>query len=464
MNRFHFLTQIFLGKASVNRYPFAVASFGLIIVKLLVDRLILLSLDIPWLEWLAHAAGLYLGFAKAVPEDAVWGPYILAGSLPFLWIGLGLTVGRLRSLHWPLWLSLLLFIPGVMLLLFIPLLLLPGSVDSSPPRLSTLRSRENWIPRSRFGSALTGCLVGSVFGTFAVWLVANQLHGYGWALFVATPFLVGFITTLIHCYHQPDSRYACFALSLLSLSLIALYLLAIALEGILCLIMASPIALVLAGIGSCVGHAICEAWFKRTSTVVLSACFLLPLLGTAEKLLNAPSQVHPVRTEILIAAPPAVVWQHVVTFSDLPPPTEWIFRLGIAYPLRARIKGQGPGAIRHCEFSTGPFIEPIDVWDEPRLLSFSVISNPAPMEEWTPYRHIHPPHLEGFLVSKRGQFELFPLPDGGTRLVGTTWYQHGLLPEAYWRIGSDFIIHTIHQRVLTHIRSLAETPPSSLSK
>ena len=143
-------------------------------------------------------------------------------------------------------------------------------------------------------------------------------------------------------------------------------------------------------------------------------------------------------------------------FGELPPPTEAIFRLGIAYPVRAEIQGRGVGAVRHCVFSTGLFVEPIEVWDEPRLLRFSVTRNPEPMREWTPYREVHPPHLNGFLVSRRGQFLLTPLPGGRTRLEGTTWYHHSMWPAPYWQVWSDAIIHTIHRRVLVHVKQLAE--------
>jgi hypothetical protein len=107
-----------------------------------------------------------------------------------------------------------------------------------------------------------------------------------------------------------------------------------------------------------------------------------------------------VRTAIEVHASPEKVWQEVVAFSEIPAPTEWMFRAGVAYPIRAQVLGSGVGAERHCVISTGAFVEPIEVWDEPRLLKFSVTSNPAPMEEWTPYSHIDPPHLQGFLVSE----------------------------------------------------------------
>ncbi|HVJ82852.1 MAG TPA: hypothetical protein VNC50_17420, partial [Planctomycetia bacterium] len=165
-------------------------------------------------------------------------------------------------------------------------------------------------------------------------------------------------------------------------------------------------------------------------------------------------------TVVEIAAPPEKVWPHVVAVAELPPPTEWIFRIGIAYPIRAVIEGKGPGAIRRCVFSTGEFIEPIEVWDEPNVLGFSVASNPPPLEEWSPYAHLEPPHLHGYLVSERGEFRLEAIP-GGTRLTGTTWYRNRMWPSDYWGLLSDRIIGAIHHRVLRHVAALAEAPPTA---
>jgi hypothetical protein len=164
-----------------------------------------------------------------------------------------------------------------------------------------------------------------------------------------------------------------------------------------------------------------------------------------------------VKTSIEIEAPPQTVWNHVVSFSELSSPREWIFKTGIAYPIRAEIHGRGAGAVRHCVFSTGSFVEPITVWDEPRLLRFGVLKNPAPMQEWTIYEDIHPRHLDGFFLSQQGQFQLKSISDNRTLLEGTTWYYHNLWPESYWRVWSDLIIHNIHLRVLKHIKKTAES-------
>ena len=70
------------------------------------------------------------------------------------------------------------------------------------------------------------------------------------------------------------------------------------------------------------------------------------------------------------------IWPNVVKFSDISPPDDWLFNLGIAHPIRARIDGHGVGAVRQCEFSTGTFVEPITM--NPIVLLFLLIFNPCP--------------------------------------------------------------------------------------
>ena len=51
------------------------------------------------------------------------------------------------------------------------------------------------------------------------------------------------------------------------------------------------------------------------------------------------------------------------------------------------------------------------------------------------------------------------LPDGTVLLEGTTWYQNRFWPAPYWHLWSDAIIDSIHNRVLLHIKTLAENAP-----
>jgi hypothetical protein len=293
---------------------------------------------------------------------------------------------------------------------------------------------------------------------------AKILRSYGWGLFVALPFVMGFVAAGLYGFRQRRSLASSIGVASLSVTLLGVSLLAVAVEGLICLIMAIPIALPLAILGGfCANRFQKHRWLQRDAPVFLSMLlFVMPGIEWMEHMAHPPAPVFVVQTALDVQAPPERVWREVIAFSQIPPPTEMMFRAGIAYPIRAEMMGTGVGAERHCVFSTGAFVEPIQVWDEPRLLKFSVTSNPPPMQEWTPYSHLDAPHLHGFLVSEGGQFLLTPLPNGGTRLEGTTWYRHGLWPSPYWRVWSDVIIHQIHLRVLRHIRDEAEQKPRGM--
>lgn len=394
-------------------------------------------------------------------SEAVFLGTMVAISLPFIWVGVVLTMKRLRSAGLPTHLVALFFLPFLNLFFFLILCLWPehdSSAEESKagPRKESLLARV--FPESALGSAAVALLITVPVGFGMALLGVQVLGNYGWGLFVALPFTLGFAAALVYGIRQPRSMIGCVGVASLSVALLGAALLALSFEGIICLMMATPIALPLGAFGGLCAYGIQKRrWLQTDAPVLLSALLLVvPGIEWAEHVAATPPPTFMVRTALDIQAPPEKVWQQVVAFSEIPPPAEWMFRAGIAYPMRAEMRGSGAGAERHCVFSTGAFVEPIKVWDEPRLLKFSVTSNPPPMEEWTPYRHIEPRHLHGFLVSEGGQFLLTPLANGATRLEGTTWYRHGLWPSAYWQVWSDAIIHRIHLRVLRHIRDEVE--------
>jgi hypothetical protein len=229
-------------------------------------------------------------------------------------------------------------------------------------------------------------------------------------------------------------------------------------EGMVCLIMAAPIILGLAVIGALGAHFLMRYRRRRLNiAAALLAALSPPGVLTFEHWLKLPPPIFAVSTSLDIAASPEVVWNAALAPSKLPSPRDLPFRMGIGYPQGFHIVGEGATATRYCDFSTGKLVEPVLEWRRPQVLRFAVTKNPQPMREWTPFAEIHPPHLEGFLESRQGQFRLIPI-DRGTRLEATTWYQHGLWPAEYWRWWSDAIIHRIHRVVLEHIKEEALKP------
>ena len=401
-------------------------------------------------------------FRPAVPfsvlGDARFAVTMLAIALPFIWVGLAMTVKRLRSIGRPAWLAFLFFVPFVNLLFFLLLCVLPPATVSGRPVPEPEKPvLQRWIPRHPLGSAALGVAFALLFLLPLVWLATTIAVSYGWSLFVGAPFCIGLFATLVHSFHQYRSLTNCILVATLALLCGCLLLLTLAFEGVVCVIMAFPLAWILAVCGAALGYAIQRNARRFSATLqALPLSVLLCATTLVEDRFNPEPPLFRVVSEIVVDASPARVWDHVVSFSDLGPPRHWLFKIGIAHPLRAEIQGRGPGALRHCIFSTGAFVEPILIWDAPRHLRFSVIENPPPMEEWTPYKRIHPPHLKGFLESEGGEFRLEPLSGGGTLLQGTTWYHHRMWPAFYWKWWSDFIIHRIHLRVLEHIKRRSE--------
>lgn len=449
------------GEGKIGRAAYLGWGLALVLLKYNLDRFVLSDSARDW--YLTEPRVLQAYLFQVFPREASTGTAALALSLsiPFVWVGVTLTLARLRSAVLPLWMVGLFFVPVVKLALFGALCVIP---PRAAPRETRSRTEDEpprwlrWLPGRPLSCGMVAATFAAGTGLGLVYLSTEWFRQYGWALFVATPFVVGLLAVLLYGACHPVSLVRALGIATYANGLVGLLLLGFALEGVICLIMAAPLGFCLGAVGGLAGTAIVASFRPHDQTAVFCAAFLLvPTLLTAERVFNRPAPLLQVRTIIDIDAPPVRVWPQVVSFSELPEPDEWLFRVGIAYPIRARIEGSGVGAVRYCEFSTGPFVEPIQVWDEPRLLRFSVTSNPAPLEEWTPYPHLHPAHLDGFLVSRQGQFHLQELPDGRTRLEGTTWYQHHLWPVSYWQKWSDFIIHQIHRRVLLHIKQLAET-------
>ena len=307
-----------------------------------------------------------------------------------------------------------------------------------------------------------------LFGLYATEWVGH----YGHSLFVGLPAVVGFLSVLLLSGPARHVFFRGVALSLIPLAAGALIFLVTGFEGVICLVMAAPVMLGFSAFGAIFAFLAVTAvpWIAgrynalgcgdgRGPKARTTAFVLLPLfiaLSVEPRFLPQPP-TRMVHSSVEVRGGIAKVWETVVAFPEITSPPGGIFEYGIAYPIRATIEGKGVGAIRRCTFNTGDFVEPITAWEEPHRLAFDVVENPLPMKEWSFWGEIDTPHLHGFMISERGQFQLTQQSDGAVLLEGTTWYHQNLWPNAYWGAVSDNIIHRIHMRVLNHIKATVES-------
>ncbi len=451
-------TNLWNWRGRIGPEPYTAWALTLAALKITLDWTIASTLfDRPWSPLDYMQAGTWSALLSYDWDTRVYLGTLLIFSLPFAWVGVMLTIRRLRSAALPLWLAIFFFLPVINLILFIALCVLP---EQPNPQWNAPTPRRWWsptalVPDNPYGSAAFAVFVTALLGWGFTVMGAEGFELYGVGLFVGLPFCLGVIASLIHGVHAPRAFQSCLAVSLGALGGVFTLMLVFALEGVICLIMAAPIWVGCTTVGAAAGYVIqaqrSEANWKR---MLLIALFASPAMMGMERVFQPTPPLRYVVTEVVIDRPPEEVWPNVVAFPPLDEPDDWLFRAGVAYPMLARIEGTGVGAVRYCEFSTGPFVEPITIWDPPHKLAFDVTHNPSPMRELSFYDHVEPPHLHGFMVSQRGQFELIALPDGRTRLVGTTWYRNHMSPQVYWTLWSDHIIHRIHGNVLDHIAAV----------
>jgi uncharacterized membrane protein YhaH (DUF805 family) len=381
-----------------------------------------------------------------IPALAIW-------TLPFLWIGVTLTLRRALDAGLSPWWAMFFFVPFVNYVLMAALCLIP---------ISSLGVRSASVVKpggKRMSSAVVAIAAGVCFALVMI-VAAVLLKGeYGYTLFFGAPFGMDALTAFLFNRGYPGTIRETLQVTIVMLLSVAGVLLLFAFEGVVCIAMAVPLGLVVGLLGAITGRAMAR-WGQSAIPPAISAMLLLPIFAALEPPNLSGPALHEVQSSVVIDAPPERVWPHVIAFEPIPEPTDIVFRLGIAYPQYAHIEGTGLNAVRYCVFSTGPFIEPITTWEPGKRLGFGVTSSPDPLRELSLYANLSPPHLHGYLRSRRGEFRLVALPGGRTRLEGSTWYEVEMAPQVYWQMWSDFLIHRIHSRVLEHIKSEVETGSS----
>lgn len=431
----------------VDRKTYAKVGVTLMVVKFAGDALILHGATGYWWPPLSYLH--FSDFAFRIPSPATWA--LTAWSLPFAWIGLSMTVRRLLHARRTPALALLFCVPVINLAAMVAFCFLPPPRGGEKRTLSAI-----WHQPSTLGAIFAAMAV-----TFlAVPMAVVGLQQLGWFLFAGAPLAIGFSTGLVA--YRPGQAGATLGAAVVAMGFALGLIILLAVDGLICLVMALPIAVPLGLLGATVAYALRQAFQPRQAAVSLLIAFLaLPFLAWVDADGKHPApRLHTVTTEMRVPAPPEAVWPHLIAFDPLSPPRRAAFHLGIAYPTGARIEGRGIGAVRHCEFSTGVFVEPITVWQEPHHLAFDVAEQPAPLSELTPYRHLAIDHQQHGIHTRRGEFRLLPDGAGGTILRGTTWYEIQVSPEGYWELWTEPIIASIHRRVLEHIAARATREPS----
>ena len=305
-------------------------------------------------------------------------------------------------------------------------------------------------PRQPIWQLLLGVVISNAIGSLllfgVVWFVgAYKGHDFtvliAWPSFFLIPFVMGLAAAWL--WRSLSRTLGWSFLDALWVTLAGLAAAALILrEGVVCLVIVSPALYVFILCGILLGRILFRPDYSKLRLTVFP---LLALLTLGDSLYHSEQQAV-VTDRILIQAPPAKVWPHVLAFPEIPDrPDYWIFRLGLPYPTTTTNGGNLVGADRQCIFSNGVVIkERVAEFVPNEKLTFDVAEQPTDPEAY------------GHITLHRGQFILQDNHDGTTMLIGSSWYTLHVRPRWYFDLWTRDMTRAVHLRVMNHIKRLSE--------
>lgn len=236
-------------------------------------------------------------------------------------------------------------------------------------------------------------------------------------------------------------------------------LLVMAVETVVCLVMAAPIVVVLVSLGIWTARGVVRRR-KDRATTTYSAILAIPfaLLSQQHAFLNSdflsPQVTETFQSEIVISAAPEVIWEHTLDISPIQKSERiWTVShaiLGAPQPIDARLNGD----VRDLRWTKGVrFQEHITASIPSQYLEWRfVFHRPDTLAAIDP--NIHPQSRTLFL--EKGSYRLVPEPDGRTRVFLTTTYHMKTPINGYLRWWGALFLDDFQTSVLAVVKARSE--------
>jgi len=293
-----------------------------------------------------------------------------------------------------------------------------------------------------------GILVSNLF-VIPILFITKQLYiaypyargAFIYSEFVILPIFMGLICAWFW-RNLKLRRWALFGYACIELLVAIILSSAVMGEGVICLIIVSPLVLVFLNFGLFMG----KLMFKNNNQQMNVSIIVLLLILFAADTRSDHDYQNKVSDTIVITAPANEVWKHVVAFKKIEQKNSyWLFKIGLPSPMETTVAGYYKGAGRKCIFSNGyTFGEKISTFEPNKDLVFDIIDQPRD------------PEIMNHIDLLRGEFLLKDNGDGTTTLTGNSWYKLYVFPTWYYDIWAQSIVRNVHIRVMEHIKTISE--------
>src|SRR5215217_3270471 len=275
------LIALLFGRSAqpIDRATYVTAGLSLMVVKYVVDAALIFAVaGVVWTPIDYLLPMISFSATKVAAFPAGLSVALLVWALPFIWIGVSMSMRRAIDAA---------VFPGIVVTFFLPLLnyvlmtvlaLAPSRVIEPKPWVDAPVRDEPQSRRALTRSGWLGILAGAATGLAAAGVGVMMLRTYGSSIFLGTPFLIGLVSAVVANRLEEQTGGEAIRIGQLALLAAGATLIVFALEGIVCLLMALPIASPLAILGSFVGHLLAQRR-RPTSFSHLSILFCLLSVG-----------------------------------------------------------------------------------------------------------------------------------------------------------------------------------------
>jgi len=281
-----------------------------------------------------------------------------------------------------------------------------------------------------------GTVVAIIFVVIGGLLImkGKQTAGYGVTMFFVLPAATGFVTAFVIRFWN-----AVILSVLITLAIWMTSLVFVGLEGIVCVLMASPMLFTSALFGASLGFFIKKISGKRTSMIIAPLFAGATVFGSGqlENRLGHSLRTEVVESTIVVDAGKEDVWEELIAFTDVSGPKPFLLRIGLPIPESCSMTGSGIGAERTCHFNSGFISERVTHWEPPHRLELSVEEVKLPGRHWLGFRD--------------ATYTLKAIEKGRTRVSRKTTVTSTLRPAFYWRLFEHLGAETEHRYILNSL-------------
>lgn len=247
--------------------------------------------------------------------------------------------------------------------------------------------------------SLIGAVLGAGYGLFARFVFGFEIFQEFFevmsiAFIFGVPVCIGFVAVWFGPYRASKQAQDLVFGPWFSVTVCLICALALVWEGLICILIWLPIALVLSLAGGVLA-AVLLAIFKsrRDRNYCVAIVAILPFcIAPLEHFHAYSSEIKTVPTQIQIHASSEVVWKQIRSvplIEEREQSASFSHWLGFPRPLEAKLIGEGVGAVRRATFEHDVlFVETITEWDEPHRLSFSIRADTAHIPPTTFDEHV----------------------------------------------------------------------------